>query len=90
MQIISALTLTLFFELRRVNFSIIIKKFSSLISFQTYSIYLMHFIVLYLLQSFNLERLQLMVVYISTLFIFSTLTYIYIEKPILKLRPKYD
>ena len=65
-----------------------IKKFSLLISKQTYSIYLFHIILIYLIDRVEMNILLANILYILTLFIVSTLVYNYIEKPILKLRPK--
>ena len=65
-----------------------IKNFSLLISRQTYSIYLMHIIFIYLLNKIEFSLLIANVIYLPSLFIVSLLIFNYIEKPLLSLRPK--
>ena len=65
-----------------------IKNFSSLVSKQTYSIYLMHIIFIYLLDKTEFSLLIAYVIYLPSLFVVSLLIFNYIEKPLLSLRPK--
>ena len=65
-----------------------IKNFSLLLSRQTYSIYLMHIIFIYLLNKIEFSLLIANVIYLPSLFIVSLLIFNYIEKPLLSLRPK--
>jgi len=89
MQVISCFTLILFFKLNFFTTNNFVVKFFKLISFQTYSIYLMHFIFLYIISGLEISRYFAMILYVSLLFVFSSIIYFYIEKPILKLRPNY-
>ena len=66
----------------------LIKNFSLLVSKQTYSVYLIHIIFIYLLEKIQFSLLITNFIYISSLFIFSLLIFNYIEKPLLSLRPK--
>ena len=88
LQLISTVTLLFFLQLESFFMNKKIKKFSLLISQQTYSIYLFHIILIYLIDRVEMNILLANILYILTLFIVSTLVYNYIEKPILKLRPK--
>ena len=88
LQIISVLTLitfTLFEPLMKINF---IRNFSILISTQTYSVYLIHIIFIYLLEKAQLGINNTVFIYIILLFVSSSLIFKFIEKPILQIRPK--
>ena len=88
LQSISLLTLNtflLFEPLMKTNF---IKNFSILISKQTYSVYLIHIIFIYLLEQIQLGIYNTVFIYIISLFISSSLIFKFIEKPLLKVRPK--
>ena len=89
LQTLSVLTLVLFTFMEPViikyNF---IKNFSLLVSKQTYSVYLIHIIFIYLLEKIQFSLLITNFIYMSSLFIFSLLIFNYIEKPLLSLRPK--
>jgi len=90
LQIISLLTLItflLFEPLMKINF---IKKFSILVSKQTYSVYLIHIIFIYLLEKMQLGMYYTVFIYIILLFFSSSLIYKFIEKPLLKIRPKLE
>ena len=66
-------------------------KFFSLLSKQTYSIYLFHFIILYLisLNDFLLNSSLTFVFYLASLFLFSSIFYLLFEKNIIENRPQY-
>ena len=88
LQIISLLTLNtfiLFEPLMKIDF---IKNFSIIVSKQTYSVYLIHIIFIYLLEKAQLDFYITVFTYILLLFLSSSLIYKFIEKPLLKLRPK--
>ena len=89
LQMLSVLSLLLFTFIEPLiiknNF---IKNFSSLVSKQTYSIYLIHIIFIYLLEKTTFSLLFTSLIYMISLFIFSFLIFNHIEKPLLVLRPK--
>ena len=88
LQVLSLLTLNSFliFEpLMKINF---IKSFSILISKQTYSVYLIHIIFIYLLDKVQLGIYNTVFIYILLLFVSSSLIFKFIESPLLKIRPK--
>ena len=89
LQLLSVLSLLLFTFIEplviKYNF---IRNFSLLISKQTYSIYLIHIIFIYLLEKIQFSLLITNLIYMFSLFIFSLLIFNYIEKPLLDLRPK--
>ena len=89
LQLFSAIILVLFLKIENfLNFNIF-KRISALISKQTYSVYLSHMIFIYLLIDVDLVFLNKFIVYLFLLIAISTLSYYFIEKPILKTRPKY-
>ena len=88
LQSLSVLLLILFTFLEPLIKTNLVKNFSLLISKQTYSIYLMHIILIYLLEKMDLTWLSINFIYILSLFLFSILIFNYIEKPLLSLRPK--
>ena len=87
MQVLSALTMMLFIINNKFFIGKKIKKLSLLISRQTYSIYLIHIILIYIIKHYNLSFITTNLVYFLSLIVISNLIYNYIEKPILKLRP---
>ena len=87
MQITSGLIMLSFILLEPLLKNNYLKKFSFLISQQTYSIYLIHMIFIYLLKEANLSIFVGTSLYLFLLFLISTLVYKYFEEPILKLRP---
>lgn len=89
LQLISVCTLLFFISINNIFINARVKKFSLLISRQTYSIYLIHMILLYIIKGFNLDPFILTIFYILTLVILSSLIYLFIEKPILEIRPKF-
>ena len=88
LQVLSALTMLLFIIHNRFFIGKKIKKLSLIVSRQTYSIYLMHILLIYILKHYNLSFLITNIIYFFSLIFLSSLIYNYIEKPILKLRPK--
>ena len=66
-------------------------KFFSILSKQTYSVYLFHFAIIYLisLNSFLLNNELIFVFYLIFLFLFSSFFYYTFEKTIMKNRPVY-
>ena len=88
MQITSGLTLLSFIFIEPLLTNYYLRKFSLLISQQTYSIYLFHMILIYILKKMNYSILLTSAVYIILLFLISTLVYKFFEKPIMELRPK--
>ena len=88
LQVMSCFTLLAFISLEKFLKGGFVKKISLLISQQTYSIYLFHIILIYLIDTMNIDTPFITFYYILTLFLISTLIYNFIEKPILKLRPK--
>ncbi len=90
LQLLSVLFLVLFTYIEPLMKSNFIKNFSSLLSKQTYSIYLMHIIFIYLLDKVQLSQIITNLIYIPALFLFSLLIFKYIELPLLNLRPKME
>ncbi len=88
LQLLSFLTLLLFINLEKVNNITLIKKFSSLISKQTYSVYLFHIIFIYLIFDINILTIYKFLIYLLLLFTTSTAIFYFFEKPILEKRPK--
>ena len=89
LQLLSVLSLLLFTFIEpliiKYNF---IRNFSLLISKQTYSIYLIHIIFIYLLDKIQFSFTITNIIYLPSLFVVSSLIFNYIEKPLLNLRPK--
>ena len=89
MQFISSLTLFSFVLLEPLlKHSNMVKKLSLMISQQTYSIYLFHLILIYIFNKIELSIYLVTPIYILLLFLISSMIYNFIEKPLLKLRPK--
>jgi len=90
-QFFSINAILLFINLDRFLSHKLLKSFFSLLSKQTYSVYLFHFIILYLI-SLNEKLLSTnftIYIYLTTLFLFSSLFYYAFEKNIIKNRPNY-
>ncbi len=90
-QVLSANLLIIFINLNKfikVNF---IKRVFSLLSKQTYSIYLFHFAAIYLIEINNLHlgNQLIFIFYLVFLFVFSSLFYYFLEKVIIENRPNY-
>ncbi len=90
-QLISANIIILFINFNNLFKSEFIKKIFSLLAKQTYSIYLFHFSIIYLIEinNFYINSKILFIIYILVLFLFSTIFYYIIEKPIIDNRPSY-
>ena len=88
MQLTSGLTLLSFIFIEPLFKNNYLRKFSLLISQQTYSIYLFHIIIIYIFSKSNFPIYIITPIYILLLFLISTLIYNFFEKPLLKLRPK--
>ena len=88
LQLLSVLFLVLFTFIEPLMKNNFIKNFSSLVSKQTYSIYLMHIIFIYLLDKLQFSLFTTNFIYMLSLFLFSLLIFKFIEKPLLNLRPK--
>ena len=88
MQFISVLTLLVFIFAEHLITNNSFKKVCVLISRQTYSIYLLHIIFIYVLKKLDFNFIFLISIYVLILFILSYLVYNFYEKPILLFRPK--
>ena len=88
MQLTSASVLFSFILIEPFLKNKIIKKIGLIISSQTYSIYLIHIILIYLFKKLDYNILLTNSLYLLLLFIISFLIYNYFEKPLLQLRPK--
>ena len=88
-QILSMLLVLFFCKSEFLINKDISKKICNMLATQTYSVYLFHLIVMHFLIMTNNAFINNLFVYIGILFIISTYTYKYFEKPILLLRPKY-
>ena len=88
LQFISAVTLIIFINLESLIKSKAIIRFSNIISRQTYSVYLTHLIFIYIFTKLQTNHFIVLSIYIIMLFITSSFLYNFIEKPILKKRPK--
>lgn len=89
LQLFSAIILIFFCKLEFLSNFLIFKKLSLIVSRQTYSVYLTHMIFIYFLKDLNTNSLTKFIVYLVLLIAISSLSYYFIEKPILKTRPKY-
>ena len=90
-QIISINMIIIFINIDKLINNDYVKKIFSLLSKQTYSIYLLHFAVIYLIEinSLLLNSKWLIFFYLTFLFLFSTLFYYLFEKIIIENRPSY-
>jgi len=88
LQIFSLLILFFFIKIDKVSNLSFLKNFFSLLSKQTYSVYLFHIIFIYMLYDLNFSMFYNFCVYIFLLFTSSTFIFYYFEKPILDKRPK--
>jgi len=88
LQILSLLILFFFIKIDEISNFSFLKNFFSLISKQTYSVYLFHIIFIYMLYDLDISMLYKFCVYIFLLFTSSTFIFYFFEKPILDKRPK--
>ena len=89
LQLFSAIILIFFCKIEYLSNFRVFKKFSTIISRQTYSVYLTHMIFIYLLKDLNMNLSLKFLFYFLLLIAISTFSYYFVEKPILKTRPKY-
>jgi peptidoglycan/LPS O-acetylase OafA/YrhL len=88
MQAISILLLFLFTFIEPLMKNTYLKNLALVVSRQTYSIYLIHIVLIYLLEKVSFSWLITNLIYISLLIIISLLIFNFIEKPLLGMRPK--
>ena len=88
MQFLSLSMLLLFLNIERIMQNKYLKIFSSFISKQTYSVYLFHMIYIYILYDVKMTAFFKFLFYMSLLVISSTISYYFLEKPILEKRKK--
>tara|TARA_Y100000590_G_scaffold110881_1_gene126455 strand:- start:1093 stop:2094 length:1002 start_codon:yes stop_codon:yes gene_type:complete len=88
-QVLSMLLVLLFCKSEFLIKKDISKRICNMVATQTYSVYLFHLIVMHFLIMSNNVYVNNLFIYIFILFVISTLTFKYFEKPILLLRPKY-
>ena len=89
LQLLSAVVLIFFCKIEILSNFKVFKKFSIMVSRQTYSVYLTHMIFIYLLKDLNMNFFLKFIFYSLLLVATSTISYYFVEKPILKTRPKY-
>tara|TARA_Y100000310_G_scaffold250159_1_gene256328 strand:+ start:371 stop:1396 length:1026 start_codon:yes stop_codon:yes gene_type:complete len=91
-QLISVNIIIIFINFDRIIPGKFLKKFFSLLSKQTYSIYLFHFAFIYLIEvnNFFINTQWIFFFYFTCLFLFSTLFYYVFEKVIIENRPTYN
>ena len=91
MQYLSINLIIIFINFNKLIVSKYLNSFFSLLSKQTYSIYLFHFIFVYLIKvnEFLLNSEFIFIFYLILLFLFSSLFYYIFEKNIIKNRPVY-
>ncbi len=90
-QLFSVNIISIFIFLNRFIEKDFIKNIFSLLSKQTYAVYLFHFFPIYYLKNVNLltNTFFMFSMYLISLFCISTLSYYLFEKPILIKRPNY-
>jgi len=88
MQFLSLSMLLLFLNIEKIMQNKYLKIFSSFISKQTYSVYLFHMIYIYILYDVKMSASFKFLFYMSLLVISSTISYYFLEKPILEKRKK--
>ncbi len=89
LQLLSSVILILFLKIEELQKFALFKKISLLVSKQTYSVYLTHMIFIYSLIDLDINAFIKFMIYLFLLIAISTLSYYFIEKPVLKTRPKY-
>lgn len=87
-QILSIFVLFFFLKIDKYIKAKNLKLFFSLISKQTYSVYLFHMIFIYFLHNLDIILIYKFLIYLFLLFSTSTLIFYYFEKQILEKRPK--
>jgi len=89
LQLLSSSVLIFFLNMENFTRFKFIKKFLSVVSSQTYSVYLTHMIFIYFLIDLKITSSSKLIVFLFLLVFTSTISYYFFEKPILKTRPKY-
>ncbi len=87
-QIISVITLLTFINFERLISSQKLKNFYSLISKQTYSVYLFHLILIHVMLKGGFTGNFSTIIFVLMLFVISSILYYFLELPFLKIRPK--
>jgi len=88
LQLLSVNILCFFISWENIFKKKLLKKFSIIISKQTYSVYLTHIIFIYIFIKLDFNPILEFILYLILLFASSSFFYYFIEKPILILRPK--
>ena len=88
-QFFSILILIFFYNIEFLIKTDILKKVCIKVATQTYSVYLFHLIIMHFLIMLDINLINNIFIYITLLFMVSSVIFKYIEKPILLLRPKY-
>ena len=90
-QLFSINMIIIFVNFNKVIANKFLVNFFSLLSKQTYSVYLFHFVIIHLISQniFLLEQKLIFLLYIISLFIFSSICYYVFEKGIVENRPTY-
>ena len=89
LQLLSTSALIFFINIEFLINSNFMKKIALLISRQTYSVYLTHMIFIYILMKLNMTILGGFSLYMVLLFTTSSISYFFLEKPLLAMRPKF-
>jgi len=89
LQLLSSAILIFFLNIEFLIRFDLFKKISSLVAKQTYSVYLTHMILIYSLIDLQIIPINKFLLYVLLLFAISIISYYFIEKPILKTRPRY-
>ena len=87
-QIISVITLLTFINFEKLISSQKLKSFYSLISKQTYSVYLFHLILIHIMIKGEFTGNFSTLIFILMLFVISSILYYFLELPFLRIRPK--
>ena len=89
LQVFSSTILILFLNIEHLFKSSLFKNISVILSKQTYSVYLIHMILIYTLKDVSIDMFLKFISYMFLLIAISSISYYFIEKPILKTRPRY-
>ncbi len=87
-QVISIITLLTFINFEKLIFNQKVKSFYSLISKQTYSVYLFHLILIHIMLKIGFTGNFSTLIFVLMLFVISSILYYFLELPFLKIRPK--
>ena len=91
-QCFSINMIIIFFNFNKIIANKFLVNFFSLLSKQTYSIYLFHFFIIHMFSqsTFLLNSKLILIFYLISLFLFSSVCYYVFEKSIVENRPKYN